>query len=124
MLSVTDLNFSFRKTAASVLFKGLNLRITKPEHVVIVGDSDSDSDGGKSTLLNLIADTEQAAIKLDASKSVTMLLQEGALLDDLSVIENLRLIAHHSSRSSINDVDIIASLERLGITYMPRHNLV
>ena len=120
MLSVTDLNFSFRKTAASVLFKGLNLRITKPEHVVIVGDSD----GGKSTLLNLIADTEQAAIKLDASKSVTMLLQEGALLDDLSVIENLRLIAHHSSRSSINDVDIIASLERLGITYMPRHNLV
>ena len=58
MLSVEHLNYSYSKSTDSRLFENVNVRISQAEHVVIVGDSG----GGKSTLLNLIADGQQPAI--------------------------------------------------------------
>lgn len=110
MLSIDDLNFSFNESSGSLLFKDLCLKVSAGEHAVIVGDSG----GGKSTLLNVIADAEQCSIKLSTGKSSTMVLQEGALLDYLNVIDNLRLTVRHSGHS-INDAHISSMLERLGI---------
>jgi putative ABC transport system ATP-binding protein len=110
MLTIADLNFSFDKAHNSLLFNSLDLRVEKAEHIVLVGDSGT----GKSTLLNIIADAEQAAIKLDAGKRSTMVLQEGALFDHLNVIDNLRLVARYAN-GAVNEAHIVATLERLGI---------
>lgn len=110
MLNIAGLRFSYAETVDSLLFKGLNLTVEKAEHVVIVGDSG----GGKSTLLNVIADAKRAAIELEQGASATMVLQEGALLDHLNVIDNLRLVERYSERT-IDDVEIALTLDRLGI---------
>lgn len=114
MLSVEHLNYSYSKSTDSRLFENVNVRISQAEHVVIVGDSG----GGKSTLLNLIADGQQPAIKLDPGMSATMVLQEGALLDHINVIDNLRLISRHVSttpQNTTHDDRITTHLARLGI---------
>ena len=110
MLNITDLDFSFNVSTDSCLFKNLSLNVNQAEHVVIVGDSG----GGKSTLLNAIADGGQSAIKLSSGKSATMVLQEGALLDHLNVIDNLRLIMRYSDKS-VNDAEIVTILQQLGV---------
>lgn len=110
MLTIADLNFSFDRSNESLLFNNLNLRVEKSEHIVFVGDSGT----GKSTLLNIIADANQSAIQLDAGKQSTMVLQEGALLDHLNVIDNLRLVARYT-KETVNDAHIATILERLGI---------
>lgn len=110
MLTIADLNFSFDQSNEPLLFNNLNLSVEKAEHVVLVGDSGT----GKSTLLNIIADAKQAAIRLAADKQSTMVLQEGGLLDHLSVINNLRLVTRYA-KGSVSDAHIVTTLERLGI---------
>jgi len=111
MLKITGLDFSYGE---KVLFENLDLDVERGEHVVIVGDSG----GGKSSLLSLIVDSASSAIQLDSQSSATMVLQEGALLDHLNVIDNLRLVARYnraSNGSVISDVDIEKALQQLNI---------
>ena len=107
MLTISKLDFSYD---SKVVFSGLDLYVGRAEHVVIVGDSG----GGKSTLLRLIADGNRNAISMASQTTSTMVLQEGALLDHLNVIDNLRLIARYSN-ASIAESDIVEMLDRLNI---------
>lgn len=111
MLTINGLDFSFGE---KTLFENLDLHVERGEHVVIVGDSG----GGKSSLLSLIVDSASPAIQLDRQSSATMVLQEGALLDHLNVIDNLRLVARYnraSGGSEISDVEIEQVLRQLNI---------
>ena len=103
MLTISKLDFSYD---SKVVFSGLDLHVGRAEHVVIVGDSG----GGKSTLLRLIADGNRNAISMAPQTTSTMVLQEGALLDHLTVIDNLRLIARYSN-ASITESDIVETLD-------------
>jgi ABC-type lipoprotein export system ATPase subunit/ABC-type transporter Mla maintaining outer membrane lipid asymmetry permease subunit MlaE len=107
MLSISSLDFAY---GSKRLFDGLDLNLLAAEHVVIVGDSG----GGKSTLLNLIADGGPSAIAFDHGLSSSMVLQEGALLDHLNVIDNLKLVSRYS-RSPASDSKISQILEQLNI---------
>jgi ABC-type lipoprotein export system ATPase subunit/ABC-type transporter Mla maintaining outer membrane lipid asymmetry permease subunit MlaE len=107
MLSITALDFGF---GSKQLFDSLELKLVAAEHVVIVGDSG----GGKSTLLNLIADGERPAINLARDSSSTMVLQQGALLDHLDVIDNLKLVSRYS-QTPVSEPKIIEILQQLNI---------
>lgn len=107
MLTISGLEFAY---GSEPLFDRLDLNVAAGEHVVIVGDSG----GGKSTLLTLIADGGRDAIELDRGLSSTMVLQEGALLDHLNVIDNLKLVARYS-KSPVNELRITQALEQLNI---------
>jgi ABC-type multidrug transport system ATPase subunit len=107
MLSIFGLDLAF---GSKLLFDNLELTLEAGQHVVIVGDSG----GGKSTLLNLIADAEQGSIKLASGSSSAMVLQEGALLDHLNVLENLQLISRYS-KSPVSDSKITKVLQQLNI---------
>jgi len=96
IVEIKDLKFGFGRHSRSnnLIFDGLSLSVSAGEHIAIVGDSG----GGKSTLLKLIADGQQTAIKRSSS-SITMVMQEGALLDHLSIINNLRLVARYANET-------------------------
>lgn len=104
MLQINELRFTL---AGQALFDDLCLHLERGEHVVIVGDSG----GGKSTLLALIAERKLAAIQLDAKCDSAMVLQQGALLDNLTVAENLDLVARYHANSAAP----AALLEKLNI---------
>lgn len=106
MLTIEGLNLSI---GGDALFNDLDLQVHNNEHVVIVGESGS----GKSTLLDLIADRHQA-VSLAASTIVSTVLQEGALVDHLSVIENLELVNRYADKP-INRERICQILARLNI---------
>ncbi len=111
MLKIDGLDFGFGEKA---LFENLDLEVERGEHVVIVGDSG----GGKSSLLSLIVDSASSAIHLDRQSSATMVLQEGALLDHLNVLDNLRLVARYnrpSDGSELGDTEIEKVLQQLNI---------
>ncbi len=94
LLSIQGLSHS---VAGRQLFKDCDLKLAAGDHAVIVGDSG----GGKSTLLNLIADQHPAVALADSSPS--MVLQEGALLDHLTVTQNLELVKRYTgSNSNLN----------------------
>lgn len=107
MLTITGLDFAF---GSKQIFDSLDFKIAAGEHVVIVGDSG----GGKSTLLSLVANGGRSAIKLKPYSSSTMVLQEGALLDHLNVIDNLRLVARYA-RSAVSESQISQTLNQLNI---------
>jgi ABC-type transporter Mla maintaining outer membrane lipid asymmetry ATPase subunit MlaF/ABC-type transporter Mla maintaining outer membrane lipid asymmetry permease subunit MlaE len=107
MLSISGLDFGY---GSSLLFDGLELNLAAGEHVVIVGDSG----GGKSTLLSLIADGGRSAIKLANSATSGMVLQEGALLDHLNVVDNLKLVSRYA-KSPLSDSEISQILAQLNI---------
>lgn len=107
MLTISNLDFGY---GPKRLFDALSLSVTTSEHVVIVGDSG----GGKSTLLSLIADGGPRSIKLRENSNSTMVLQEGALLDHLNVIDNLRLIARYS-KAPVTESYVVQALEQLNI---------
>jgi len=111
MLTIQSLNFSY---GDKVIFHDLELDVRVGEHVVIVGDSG----GGKSTLLNVIAD-EHSAVSMPEGATSTMVLQEGALLDHLNVLENLKLVARYAkgrnTTKRIEHSEIVALLEQLNI---------
>jgi len=107
VLTLSNLDFAH---GARPLFDGLNLEVAAAEHVVIVGDSG----GGKSTLLNLIADGGHSSINTMAGASSTMVLQEGALLDHLNVIDNLKLVSRYCD-SPISQSKIALTLCQLNI---------
>ncbi len=92
--------------SGKLLFDQCTLSLGKGDHIVIVGESG----GGKSTLLNLIADKDPRAVS-DASLSTSMVLQEGALLDHLNVIDNLNLIRAYSAK--VPDSAAISAQSRL-----------
>jgi len=107
MLKVSGLDFSY---GTQCLFESVNLTVNAGEHVVIVGDSG----GGKSTLLNLIADGKHKSIEFGSKSNSTMVLQEGALLDHLNVVDNLRLVTRYAD-SSASESQIKEVLNRLNI---------
>jgi len=107
MLNISGLDFGYGST---LLFDGLDLHLTAGEHVVIVGDSG----GGKSTLLSLIADGGRSTVKLVNGSTSGMVMQEGALLDHLNVVDNLRLISRYA-KSPLSDLKISQILEQLNI---------
>ncbi len=107
MLTLSNLDFAY---GARPLFDGLNLEVAATEHVVIVGDSG----GGKSTLLNLIADGGDRSINIKTGANSAMVLQEGALLDHLNVIENLKLVARYCELP-ISESKIVQTLKQLNI---------
>lgn len=107
MLEIRALDFGFGRRP---VFNCLDLSVTPGEHIVIVGDSG----GGKSTLLKLIAEGKQGAIQLKPGASSTMVMQEGALLDHLNVIDNLKLVARYAAQD-VNDGQIKQTLEQLNI---------
>ncbi len=90
MLDISGLSFAY---GSKPIFDKLSLHVAAGDHVVIVGDSG----GGKSTLLNLIADHHEA-ITLSEDATSSMVLQDGALLDHLNVIDNLKLVARFAKR--------------------------
>lgn len=110
MLTVQGLDFSFDSRSEQRLFESLSLQVEAGEHIVIVGDSG----GGKSTLLDLIAEQNHLAINLDEGKSSVMVLQEGALLDHLNVIDNVRIVARHSDYE-VSEKAVVSILSELGI---------
>lgn len=107
MLSISGLDFAYGSTP---LFESLDLTVEAGEHVVIVGDSG----GGKSTLLTLVADAKRPSISLGTGLSSTMVLQEGALLDHLNVIDNMRLVARYA-KSAVGEPQIGQTLAQLNI---------
>lgn len=111
MLKITSLDFSY---GDKVIFHDLDLEVLAGEHIVIVGDSGS----GKSTLLKVIADKNQA-VTTDKDANSTMVLQEGALLDHLNVLDNLKLVARYAKcggqQKALQHNEIAATLERLNI---------
>jgi phospholipid/cholesterol/gamma-HCH transport system ATP-binding protein len=113
MLSISCLDFGY---GSKLLFDGLELNLAAREHVVIVGDSG----GGKSTLLSLIADGglvsggARDSIKLANGSNSGMVLQEGALLDHLNVVDNLKLVSRYA-KSPPSDLEICQILEQLNI---------
>jgi len=107
MLTISGLDFAY---GPKPVFDSLDLDVLAGEHVVVVGDSG----GGKSTLLTLIADGGRTAIKLKPGATSSMVLQEGALLDHLNVIDNLRLVARYSD-SLVSEAQIVQILDQLNI---------
>lgn len=101
------------------LFRELDLRVAPGEHIVIVGDSGS----GKSTLLKLIADRSHTDILMDAETSSTMVMQQGALLDHLKVLENLQLVARYANRDArpkqlLEQLNIDSSLHNQSVSQL------
>ena len=78
--------------------------------MVIVGDSG----GGKSTLLKLVADANHQSIVVSQNSTTAMVLQEGALAEHLTVLGNLKLVAHYSPKKWSKQ-ELSAVLEKLNI---------
>jgi len=101
ILNIQGLSYTL---GGRILFDHCDLTLAGGDHAVIVGDSG----GGKSTLLNLIADGD-ASIKLNGGKP-SMVLQEGALLDHLDVLENLALVKRYNQPSAVAPAQILEKL--------------
>ena len=107
MLEINGLDFSFDSRK---VFAGLKLSLKPGERVVVVGGSG----GGKSTLLKLIADGDHPAIQPKSGSTTTMVMQEGALLDHLNVIDNLKLVARYADKN-VDQGNIESALSQLNI---------
>jgi phospholipid/cholesterol/gamma-HCH transport system ATP-binding protein len=109
MLEINDLSFS---RGSREIFNNLDLSIEAGESVVIFGASGS----GKSTLLDLVmgggGKTASGSISFSRDDSA-MVLQDGALLDHLTVEQNLALVSRFSRGTSRGDIP--ALLEGLNI---------
>jgi len=90
MLSIESLNY---RLGDKQLFDQLSLQVDGGEHIVIVGDSG----GGKSSLLKLVAEGQNPAISMAEDANTAMVLQQGALTEHLSVLDNLQLVARYST---------------------------
>ncbi|MEO0367641.1 MAG: ATP-binding cassette domain-containing protein [Pseudomonadota bacterium] len=116
VLEVERLAFSY---GGEPFFSGLDFQLKPSEHAVIVGGSGS----GKSTLIRLLAESKMPEISYKDSAKPTMVLQEGALLDHVSVLGNLQVVArHHRPNVSahqisqvLEDLDIGAGLHRMSV---------
>lgn len=107
MLEIKSLDYQLGRTR---LFSSLELTIERGEHCVIVGGSG----GGKSTLLKLIAEQRHPQVLLPDGANVAMVMQEGALLDHLSVLGNLELVARYNRLANAG-AEIERLLRSLGI---------
>ncbi len=102
LLEVKGLNF---KLGDRQMFDGVDLLLKAGEHVAVVGESGC----GKSTLLTLIAEGWKG-VESSVGDPV-MVLQEGALLDHLSVIENLNLVDRYVENTSVSSTKLLAQLD-------------
>lgn len=92
-----------------LLFDDLSLSVNTGESIAILGPSGV----GKSTLFDLISgdlSADQGKIEVDLDH-LGLLMQDGALLDHLNVIDNLNLVRRfNSSNTSKQPEEILASL--------------
>ncbi|RBP53214.1 ATP-binding cassette domain-containing protein [Arenicella xantha] len=108
MLEIRSLSY---RLGDGLLFDALDLVVERGEHCVIVGGSGS----GKSTLLTLIAEQRLAEISVPSGSVVAMVLQQGALLDHLSVRANLELVARYNpDRYDPTSIDSLLSRLNIG----------
>ncbi len=109
-LSIRDLTYS---PSGKRLFHRLNLTVQPGESIAIVGASGS----GKTTLLELMFDDNSRPYsgQIDFNRDrAALVLQDGALLDHLNVIENLRLVSVYEKRKHSGD-ELAGYLEQLNI---------
>jgi len=95
------------------LFRDLNLTVMPGESVAIVGVSGS----GKTTLLELLLAKQSRSFsgQVDFNhERAALVLQDGALLDHLNVLENLRLVSVYEKRGH-SDTDLLGYLARLNL---------
>ena len=112
VLSIRDLCLA---RGGRALFDKLNLEVNRGEVIAVVGASGS----GKSSLLELIfSDTRHPPvysgdIRFDRAQAA-LVMQDGALLDHLSVLDNLQLVSAYSGSNRTN-TELLELLERLNI---------
>jgi ABC-type multidrug transport system ATPase subunit len=118
MLEIKGLSFS---QGDREIFNGLDLSVQAGQSVVIFGASGS----GKTTLLDLVmaGGSRAGAGTINFSRDDSaMVLQDGALLDHLTVEQNLALVHRFSRGQSRRDVGSL--LESLNIDASLHHRLV
>ncbi|MEO1847681.1 MAG: ATP-binding cassette domain-containing protein, partial [Pseudomonadota bacterium] len=113
VLSIRDLCLA---RGGRTLFDKLNLEVNRGEVIAIVGASGS----GKSSLLELIFSDPRhpplysGVIHFDRAQAA-LVMQDGALLDHLSVLDNLQLVSAYSGSNRTN-TELLELLERLNIS--------
>ena len=112
VLSIRDLCLD---RGGRTLFDKLNLEVNRGEVIAVVGASGS----GKSSLLELIFSDPRhpplysGVIHFDRAQAA-LVMQDGALLDHLSVLDNLQLVSAYSGSKRTN-TELLELLERLNI---------
>ena len=108
LLEIRDLEYGYQTHGQPIpLFDSLNLVLRAGEHAVIVGGSGV----GKSTLVRIVAQGQSPSVWHAEGFKPVVVIQEGGLIDDLSVIQNLRLIDRHNSVVANQGIEeVLASL--------------
>ncbi len=109
-IEVGDLSADY---SGNVLFKDLSIELNPGEHIVIVGGSGS----GKSTLLRCLAEHP------NVNQQAAVVLQEGALLERKTVLENLNLVARYNkvqgdAAAILEDLNIPSSLHQTNVSQL------
>jgi len=120
LLDVQGLSYSH--PGGEQVFRGLDLSVGRGEAVAIMGGSGA----GKTTLAELVfglrdRKDEHGSIVMDRSRSALM-LQEGALLEHLTVAENLALVLRRrGEKTTHSELARIVDEVGLGDEYLDRY---
>lgn len=103
MLKLTNINKTFERE----VLKDFNLQINKGERIGLIGGSGI----GKTTIINIILgiiSPDSGSIE-NTFKRVAAVFQENRLIDEISSLDNLKMISEKENEILIN------TLEKLGI---------
>lgn len=106
---INNISFSYEDKA---VFQQYSASIKEGEVTILMSPSGS----GKTTLLHLIAgllEVQEGEIVYTnalAKPRFSMVFQDGRLVDNLSVIKNIRMV-----NTKVSDEDVLACLEELGV---------
>lgn len=118
-INIKDLTKTYKNAESTLVFRKLNLEISKNEFLCIFGISGS----GKSTLLNILSnltdyDSGEIKFKYDNPK-IGYVFQQDRLLPWLTVGKNLSLVLNHSNYSQQQKYKLIK--EHLELVKLNRH---